>query len=120
MLGIFILVGMALTSFGFYLLFEKGAHFVSTPNRLISYKKGSITLYDWEQFSGNMEINDADGDIFFELRTGTISSSKNSPSRYVPDKIHICGITNVVDIAAICKNRIKENDSTPSKKSRNR
>ena len=67
-----------------------------------------------------MEINDADGDISFELRTGTISSSDSNYGEYVPDKIHVCGITDVVDIAEICKNRIKENDSTPSKKSRNR
>nr|WP_315200475.1 hypothetical protein [uncultured Flavobacterium sp.] len=113
-IGLFVVVGIAILCGGFYSLFQKGGYFVGTQNRLIHYLKGTITTYDWEQFSGNMEINSKKEDISMELRTGKMVSQKNKSDKYVPDVLYISGVTDVLEIEKICKNRIKENDPTPA------
>ncbi|PKB16704.1 hypothetical protein [Flavobacterium sp. 5] len=73
-IGFFVLVGIGILASGIYSLFQKGGYFVGTTNRLIHFLNGTITTYDWEQFSGNMEINSKKEDISFELRTGKMQS----------------------------------------------
>ncbi|WP_281636778.1 hypothetical protein [Flavobacterium marginilacus] len=114
LIGVFVLIGIGILSSGFYSFFQKGGNFVGTPNRLIHYRKGTITTYDWEQFSGNMEINSKKEDMSMELRTGKMVSEKNKPDKYVPDVIYISGVTDILEIERICRNRIKENDPTPA------
>jgi len=115
-IGLFILIGMGMLGFGLYLLFKKGGYFVGTPTRLIHYQKGKIRSIDWEQFSGDIEINGnaQKGNISLRMRTGKMISKKNRPNRYVPDVVYISGIPNVFEIEQICRKRIKENDPTPS------
>ena len=113
-IGLFVVVGIIILCSGFFSLFQKGGYFVGTENRLIHYQKGTINTYDWEQFSGNMEINSQKEDISMELRTGKMVSRKNKPDEYVPDILYISGVTNVLEIEKICRNRIKENDPTPA------
>lgn len=114
-IGIFVLVGIGMLSFGLYSLFKKGGYFVGTPQRLINFQKGSFRSIDWEQFSGDITVkgNDKKGDITLGMRTGKMVSSKNGPDRYVPDTFYISGIPNVFEIEQICRKRIKENDPTP-------
>lgn len=113
-IGLFVIIGIAILFSGFYSFFQKGGNFVGTENRLIHYRKGTIKTYDWEQFSGNMEINSRKEDILMELRTGKMVSRKNKPDEYVPDILYISGVPNVLEIEKICRNRIKENDPTPA------
>ena len=113
-IGLFVLIGIGMLSWGFYSFFKKGGYFVGTATRLIRYNKGIIHSYDWEQFSGNMEINNKKGDITLQLRTGKMVSRKNSSSQFVPDIVYISGVTNVLEIEKICRTRIKENDPTPA------
>jgi hypothetical protein len=115
LIALFVIVGIALLIGGFYSLFQKGGYFVSTPHRLIHYRKGTIKTYDWEQFSGNIEVNSKKEDISLELRTGKMVSRDDKPDKYVPTIIYISGVTNVLDIEKICNKRIKENDPTPAK-----
>lgn len=61
-----------------------------------------------------MEINAQKEDISMELRTGKMVSRKNKPDEYVPDILYILGVSNVLEIEKICRNRIKENDPTPA------
>ena len=116
-IGLFVLIGIGMLSWGFYSFFKKGGYFVGTATRLIRYNKGIIHSYDWEQFSGNMEINNKKGDITLQLRTGKMVSKKNSSAQFVPDIVYISGVTNVLEIEKICRTRIKENDPTPAKNS---
>ena len=111
-MGAFVLIGIGILSRGFYLIFQKGGHFAGTANRLIRYHKGNINSYDWEQFSGNMEINNKRGDISMQLRTGKMVSNRNSPDKFVPDIIYISGVPDILDIEKICRKRIKENNPT--------
>jgi hypothetical protein len=67
LIGLFVIVGIALLIGGFYSLFQKGGYFVGTPNRLIHYRNGTIKTYDWEQFSGNIEVNSKKEDISLEV-----------------------------------------------------
>lgn len=113
-IGLFVVVGIAILISGFYSLFQKGGYFVGTVNRLIHYRKGTITTYDWEQFSGNMEINSKKEDMSMELRTGKMVSRKNESDKYVPNVLYISGVANILEIEKICRNRIKENDPTPA------
>jgi hypothetical protein len=114
-IGVFVLIGLIMLYAGFRLLFKKGGYFVGTPKRLISLQKGNFRSVDWEQFSGDIEVNgnEQKGNITLGMRTGRMVSSKNGPDRYVPDTLYISGISNVFEIEQICRKRIKENDPTP-------
>jgi hypothetical protein len=114
-IGIFLLIGISMISWGIYSLFKKGGYFVGTPLRLVHYLNGNIRSIDWEQFSGEIEFNgNADkGSISLQMRTGRMVSRKNGPDEYVPDVIYILEIPNVFEVEQICRKRIKENDPTP-------
>ncbi len=113
-IGLFVFIGVGMLTWGFYSLFQRGGYFVGTNNRLIGYNKGVIKTYDWEQFTGNMEINDLKGDISLQLRSGKMVSRKNKPDEFVPDVIYISGITDVLEVEKDCRKRIKENDPSPA------
>lgn len=114
--GMFVLLGIGMFFLGIFLLFKKGGYFVGTATRLVNYKNGNIKSIDWEQFSGNLEVNGnaQKGNISLQMRTGKMVSRKKGPDRYVPDVVYILGIPNVFEIEQICRKRIKENDPTPS------
>jgi ABC-type multidrug transport system fused ATPase/permease subunit len=112
-IGVFVLVGIGMLGWGIYATFQKGGYFVGTAHKLIHYYKGNIRTYDWEQFSGNMEINHTKGDLAMQLRTGKMVTRKNSSDQFVPDVIYISGANNILEIEKICSKRIKENDPTP-------
>ncbi|MDR2861531.1 MAG: hypothetical protein LBV07_03160 [Syntrophobacterales bacterium] len=114
LIGVFVLVGIGILSWGLYSFFQKGGYFVGTASRLLSYHKGKIYSFDWEQFTGNMEINKKKGDISLQLRYGKMVSRKNSPDKFVPDIVYISGTPDILEIEKICRKRIKENDPTPA------
>jgi hypothetical protein len=114
-IGFFVLIGLAMLSWGFYSVFKKGGYFVGTPMRLIHYYKGTMRSIDWEQFSGDIEVNGNvnKGNVSLQMRTGKMVSKKDRPDRYVPDVIYMSKIPNAFEIERICRKRIKENDPTP-------
>ena len=114
-IGIFVLIGLGLLSFGLYSVFKKGGYFVGTPTRLVHYRNGTVRSIDWEQFSGDIEVSgdEQKGNITLGMRTGKMVSRKNGPDQYVPDTLYISGIRDVHKIEKICRMRIKENDPTP-------
>ena len=114
--GLFIVIGISMLIYGAKLLLEKGGYFVGTETRLIQYRNGTVKSTDWEQFSGNIEMKNknGEGNLTMELRTGSMKSRKNSSDQFVPDKIYIAGIPNVFEIEKKCRIRIKENDPTPA------
>ena len=113
-IGIFTLYTFWLFCLGVYSLFRKGGIFVATNNRLIKYYGGVVKSYDWEQFTGNMEINKSKGNIALTLRSGKIIRRKDGPDEFVGDVVYISGVDHVLEIEKICRNRIKENDPTPA------
>lgn len=114
-IGLFVLIGIGMISWGIYASFRKGGYYVGTANRLIRYQNGNINSYDWEQFSGNVELNVKNGDLSLELRTGKMESRKNNSNTLVPDVVYISGADDILEIEKICRKRIKENDPTPAK-----
>ena len=117
-IGVFVLVGIIMLGFGIYSIFKKGGYFIGTPLRMISYQNGNVRSIDWEQFSGDIEVNgdEVNGNLSLQMRTGKMVSSKNNRRRYVPETIYISGIRDVYQIEQICRKRIKENDPTPAVK----
>lgn len=115
-MGVFVLIGLVMFWSGIYSLFKKWGYFVGTPTRLVHYRNWKIRSIDWEQFSGDIEVNwdPMKWNIVLTMRTGKIVSRKNAPDKYVPDVIYISAIPNVFEIEQICRKRIKENDPTPS------
>ena len=99
-IGIFVLVGLGMLSWGLRMLFKKGGYFVGTPTRLVHFRNGTIRSIDWEQFSGDIEVsgNEQKGNISLGMRTGKMVSQKNGPDRYVPDTIYISGIQDVYKV----------------------
>jgi hypothetical protein len=65
---------------------KKGGYFVGTPLRLIHYENGNVRSIDWEQFSGNItvKVDEINGDLSLQMRTGKMVSSRNNRRRYVP------------------------------------
>lgn len=114
-IGVFLFIGVGMMLRSLFLIFKKGGYFVGTPTRLIYFKNGNIRSIDWEQFSGDIEVNgnSQKGDILLGLRTGNMVSTKNGASRFVPESIDIAGVSNAFEIEQICRKRIKENDPTP-------
>ena len=114
-IGVFVLIGIGMLSWGIYSMFKKGGYFVGTPMRLVHYQNGNIRSIDWELFSGDIEVNGnrQKGNISLQMRTGKMVSRKNGPDKYVPDVIYISEIPYVFEIEKICRTRIKENDPTP-------
>jgi hypothetical protein len=114
-IGFFMLIGLIMLSAGVYSIFKKGGYFVGTPLRLIHYQNGTLRSIDWEQFSGDIEVNGdvRKGNISLQMRTGRMVSRKNGPDRYVPDVIYLSQIPDAFEIERICRKRIKENDPTP-------
>lgn len=114
-IGLFLLVGFAILGGAIYSLCAKGGYFVGTPTRLVNYRNGNLKSYDWEQFTGTIEVSGdtQKGNITFEMRTGKMVSQKNGPDRYVPDTVYIAGVENAFEIERLCRQRIRENDPTP-------
>jgi len=108
---LFIALGIGLLYWGIIMLTKKGGYFVGTKNRIIHYLNGNIEYFDWEQFTGNVELNFNNRDIALELRRGKMKSqSKNGPKKFIPETLHLSGIENLVKVEKICRERIKEND----------
>ena len=112
----FTLIGFYLLLRGIYMLFKRGGYFIGTPTRLVHYSGGNIRSIDWEQFIGDIKVsgNAKNGTITLHLKTGNIVHRKNSTEKFVPDSLYISHIQNVYEIEKICRQRIKENDPTPS------
>ena len=92
-IGLFVLVGIGMLIWALIQLLQKGGYFVGTETRLIKYRNGTITVKDWEQFSGNIQMKNKSnlGDLELELRTGKMKSRDKGSDRFVPDLslIHI-------------------------------
>jgi hypothetical protein len=114
-IGLFVLVGIGMLGFGLAGLFRKGGFYVGTATRLIFSQGNRIRSIDWEQFSGDIEVSGTaqKGNLNLGMRTGRMVSSKNGPSRYVPDMIYMTGIPDVFEVERKCRQRIRENDPTP-------
>jgi len=114
LMSVFVLIGLYMLFGGVFSLLKRGGYFVGTPTRLVRFNKGKMMSADWEQFTGNIEVqgNNNRGTITLEMRTGHITSGKSS--RYVPDIVYISGVPDVYEIEQICRKRIKENDPTPA------
>jgi hypothetical protein len=59
---------------------------VGTSTRLVHYQNGNIRSIDWEQFSGEIELNGNDhkGNISLQMRTGKMVSRKTSQTDMSP------------------------------------
>ncbi len=114
-IGVFLLVGITVFIWGILQLIQKGGYFVGTPTRLIKYRKGKLTIKDWEQFSGNITLKTRgdSGNLELELRTGKMRKKNKGARKFEPDTIYMSGIRNVFDIEKKCRIRIKEHDPNP-------
>ncbi len=113
LLILFLVIGIGLLTWGLITLFKKGGYYVGTENRIINYVNGTIKYFDWEQFTGNVELNFNKKNISLEMRRGKIKKRDNGPDKFIPEILHLSGIENIIEVEKICRERIKENDPTP-------
>ncbi|MEK7625272.1 MAG: hypothetical protein AAB467_02890 [Patescibacteria group bacterium] len=115
-ISIFLLLGIYMTISNILNIFGNGGYFVGLPTRLINFRNGHLESITWDQFSGNTKT-DKDT-LYLEKKTGSMAVKsgfgKHPPSRVVPDFLYLVNIPDVYEIGAICAQRIKENNSTPS------
>ncbi|MDB9954380.1 hypothetical protein OAD49_02340 [Flavobacteriaceae bacterium] len=111
---LFLAIGVGLLIWGLITLFKKGGYYVGTENRIINYNNGTIKYFDWEQFTGNIEVNFNKKNISLEMRRGKIRERDNGPDEFIPEILHLSGIENLIKVEKICRVRIKENDPTPA------
>lgn len=111
---LFLAIGVGLLTWGLITLFKKGGYYVGTENRIINYNNGTIKYFDWEQFTGNIEVNFNKKNISLEMRRGKIRERDNGPDEFIPEILHLSGIENLIKVEKICRVRIKENDPTPA------
>lgn len=115
LLIVFLVAGFFILVFGITIAFKKGGYFVGTKDRIINYAGQTINYYDWEQFTGNIELNFKKKNISLEMRRGRFDSKdKGRHNEFVPDTLHVSGIENLVELEKVCRIRIKENDPTPA------
>ena len=114
MLILFLAIGIGLLTWGLITLLKKGGYFVGTESRIINYNSGTIKYFDWEQFTGNIELNFNKKNISLEMRRGKIKKRDNGPDECIPEVLHLSGIENLIEVERICRERIKENDPTPA------
>ncbi len=115
-ISVFVLIGLGILIHSIYSILSKGPIFIGTPTRLIILNKNSTRSIDWEQFSGDIEIfgNQDNHSINLFMRTGKMVSRKNGPDQYVPDSLVIAEISNAQEVEKIIRQRVKENDPTPT------
>jgi hypothetical protein len=111
-IGIFVLVGILFLYFSIKQLFKKGGYFIGTPSRLVHFQDGQYTSFDWNQFSGIIDVLNKGtyGDLSLQMKTGRMVRKERAPNKYVPDYIYISEIPNVLKVEKMCRERINQND----------
>ncbi len=108
---LFLLVGIAIVAGGVLLLFKKGGYFVGTENKIIRYLNGHTRYYNWDQFTGNVELNFKKKNISLEMRKGSIISIDDLKNVLIRNYLHLSGIENAKEIDNKCRKRINESQS---------
>lgn len=114
MIALFGAIGLAILVGSIVMLTKRGGWFVGTPDRLISFRKGTLRSIDWQQFSGDITVtgNDQKGDVLLGMRTGVKVNDKNRTDSYIPEKIYLVGIEDAQEIGRLCRERIEEHDES--------
>ncbi|MDD3877322.1 MAG: hypothetical protein PHT69_11910 [Bacteroidales bacterium] len=113
-IGFFLVMGFGMLTWGLLSFFKKGGYFVGTDSRLINYNRGNIKYYNWEQFTGNIELNVKKGNISLELKKKEMLNRAIRLNKFTPEYIHISGVDEILEIENICRKRIKENSESPA------
>ncbi|GIM59607.1 MULTISPECIES: hypothetical protein [Capnocytophaga] len=91
--------------------FRDGGYFVGTPTRLIHYQKGISKIYNWQDFTGNIEMNPKKHYITFYLHTN--HKEKVDDRRYmICDIVNLPYVDDVLQIERIARKRINEHRDT--------
>jgi len=116
LLGFFMLAGMVIMVSGIYRSLQSGGYFAGTPKRLIYCRKGKLSSWDWQKFTGETQVtgDERKGTILLVMRTGDVVSTGKSGPRYVPNQLYITAIHDVFEVERMIRRRIKENDPTPA------
>jgi hypothetical protein len=113
--SVFFIAGISITFSGIIRALRGGGYFAGTPKQLIYYRKGKLSLIDWMEFTGDIQLsgNGNKCTILLVMRKG----QKAGPAKaYVPDLLYITSVSNAFEVERIIRRRIKENDPTPVKR----
>jgi hypothetical protein len=116
LLGFFMLTGIVIMASSIVRSLQKGGYFAATPKRLIYCRKGKLSSWEWQKFTGETQVtgNEKKGTILLVMRTGDVVSNGKSGLRYVPNQLYITSIPDVFDVERMIRKRIKEKDPTPA------
>ncbi len=105
----FFLLGLGLAVSGITVSLKTGSYWVGTDTRLLKYRKGILKTYPWQQFSGKMEVDFHKGNIDFELLSGSMANPKNGQRHFIPEKLSLIGIDDIVLVEKFSRARIEQN-----------
>ncbi len=106
---VFFLLGLGLAVSGITVSLKTGSYWVGTDTRLLKYRKGILKTYPWQQFSGKMEVDFHKGNIDFELLSGSMANPKNGQRHFIPEKLSLIGIDDIVLVEKFSRARIEQN-----------
>lgn len=101
------LVGLGLILFVLVKNNNTGSYWVGTDTRLLKYRKGILKTYPWQQFSGKIEVDFHKGNIDFELLSGSMTNPKNGQRHFIPEKLSLIGIDDVVLVEKFSRTRME-------------
>jgi len=106
MMFLFILVGIALIIGSINNFFSEGGYFVGTPKRLVAFYKNSIVSKNWDNFTGDIILQQksgSEGTLFLSLE------AMDTPNKRKKNKIFkMVEIPEVLKVESICRKRIEE------------
>ena len=104
---VFFLLGLGLAVSGITVSLKTGSYWVGTDTRLLKYRKGILKTYPWQQFSGKIEVDFHKGNIDFELLSGSMTNPKNGQRHFIPEKLSLIGIDDVVLVEKFSRARME-------------
>lgn len=104
---VFFLLGLGLAVSGITVSLKTGSYWVGTETRLLKYRKGILKTYPWQQFSGKIEVDFHKGNIDFELLSGSMTNPKNGQRHFIPEKLSLIGIDDVVLVEKFSRTRME-------------
>lgn len=112
--GIFFLIGFGILGWSIYSILREGGIFVGTKSNLVHYQNGKIESFDWGDFTGNIDVKNAQEDgtasIILELKNykRKLFAVSLINGRIIHPAVFLSHIANANEIEQYCRKRINE------------
>lgn len=85
---------------------KEGGSFIGTSKRLIRFRKNTVNYFDWEQFTGRVDVNVVSRYVMLERQ-----QKEEVNDILVHKKLFLTGLEQPTEVGAFCQQRINENQA---------